>query len=433
MFKKSFLMLVLMLFLVTSIGYAAPVKLIWWSPDPPDISKPYFEIAKAFEAKNPDIKVEVQLVPEEGYMDKLLTAYAGGTAPDIFFSFDLRTTGPSMCEELTPYIKGKDGINMNIFDLRYLKKWMYIGDRIYALPRDLGFTAVYYNKDIFDKSGVAYPKPGWTLDDFLKIAQKLSKPEIQQYGTTVFAPEVIRESFGVKIFDETFRKILISTSPYKENTAKLIKWQLDLITKYKVAPPPSVMQVIGGGGGGPLDLFKTGKIGMIDADYWGVAIFKEANMKFGVIDYPRAKGVKPIIEGWVGTWSICNKSKYKNEAWKLLKFIAGPEGAEIMGKAWAIPILPSVRKKLNWDKDPYNKVFADILAKGTPWDCWWSQVPEAGTVLQPYWDITNNLLSKSEDKEFTLEEIIPLVEKAGKEMQSKLDNAWKSLEKIEKK
>ncbi len=433
MFRKFLSVLVLILLLVTSIAYSAPVKLVWWSPDPPDISRPYVEIAKAFEAKNPDIKVEVQLVPEEGYIEKLLTSYAGGTAPDIFFSFDLRSTGPSICEELTPYIKGKDGINMSIFDLRYLKKWMYIGDKIYALPRDIGFTAVYYNKEIFDKSGVVYPKVGWDLDNFLKIAQKLSKPEIQQYGTTAFAPEVIRASFGVKILDETFKKVLINTSPYKENTAKLLKWQLDLVTKYKVAPPPSIMQVIGGGGGGPLDLFKTGKIGMIDADYWGVSIFKEANMKFGVIDYPRAKGIKPIVEGWVGTWSICNKSKNKKEAWKLLKFIAGPEGAEIMGKAWAIPALPSVRKNIGWDKDPYNKVFADILAKGVPWDCLWMQVPEVSTVLQPYDDITSNLLSKSEDKEFTLEEITKAIEEASKEMQDRLDRAWASIEKIEKK
>ena len=45
----------------------------------------------------------------------------------------------------------------------------------YLLPKDFSPLAVYYNKKLFDAAGVAYPKDGWTWDEFLDTAQKLTK------------------------------------------------------------------------------------------------------------------------------------------------------------------------------------------------------------------------------------------------------------------
>jgi len=42
-------------------------------------------IIKPFEAKNPNVKINLQEVPWEGYYDKYQTLSAGGQAPDIAF------------------------------------------------------------------------------------------------------------------------------------------------------------------------------------------------------------------------------------------------------------------------------------------------------------------------------------------------------------
>ncbi len=34
---------------------------------------------------------------------------------------------------------------------------------LYGLPRDMSNVILYYNKDMFDAAGVAYPDDTWTL------------------------------------------------------------------------------------------------------------------------------------------------------------------------------------------------------------------------------------------------------------------------------
>ncbi|MFF1353289.1 ABC transporter substrate-binding protein [Streptomyces sp. NPDC058297] len=43
------------------------------------------QIVKAFEAKNPDISVDIQLTPWSSYWTTLRTSMRGGTAPDVFW------------------------------------------------------------------------------------------------------------------------------------------------------------------------------------------------------------------------------------------------------------------------------------------------------------------------------------------------------------
>jgi multiple sugar transport system substrate-binding protein len=47
--------------------------------------------------------------------------------------------------------------------------------QLYALPYFLNFSALFYNKDIFDKFGVPYPKDGMTWDDAVDLAHKVTR------------------------------------------------------------------------------------------------------------------------------------------------------------------------------------------------------------------------------------------------------------------
>ena len=42
---------------------------------------------------------------------------------------------------------------------------------------------MYYNKDIFDEKGVEYPKEGWTWDEFMETAEKLT---YEENGKTIY-------------------------------------------------------------------------------------------------------------------------------------------------------------------------------------------------------------------------------------------------------
>ena len=52
----------------------------------------------------------------------------------------------------------------------------------YSIPTKQETYVVFYNKDIFDAAGVAYPKAPWTWDDMIAIAEKLTDPSKGVYG-----------------------------------------------------------------------------------------------------------------------------------------------------------------------------------------------------------------------------------------------------------
>ena len=44
-----------------------------------------------------------------------------------------------------------------------------------AIPQNLSSLVVYYNRDLFDAAGLAYPANNWTREDFLAVAQALTQ------------------------------------------------------------------------------------------------------------------------------------------------------------------------------------------------------------------------------------------------------------------
>ena len=41
-----------------------------------------------------------------------------------------------------------------------------IGRKNLGIPKDFDTNGLFYNKELFDKAGLAYPTDDWTYDDF---------------------------------------------------------------------------------------------------------------------------------------------------------------------------------------------------------------------------------------------------------------------------
>ena len=54
---------------------------LWGSPQEGEV---WQQIADAFEAEHPDIKVNIEVADWDGYWEKLRVQVAGGTPPDVF-------------------------------------------------------------------------------------------------------------------------------------------------------------------------------------------------------------------------------------------------------------------------------------------------------------------------------------------------------------
>ena len=124
----------------------------------------------------------------------------------------------------------------------------------YLLPKDYSPLAVYYNKKLFDAATVPYPKDGWTWDDLLATAQKLTMKDaagkVTQWGiqlpaawTTGFEYWVAAAG-GSLISKDGKSFIGAMDSP---EVARAVQFYADLYNKYQVAPQPADMNAFGGG------------------------------------------------------------------------------------------------------------------------------------------------------------------------------------------
>lgn len=91
-------------------------------------------------------------------------------------------------------------------------------DNVYALPESVNYVALYYNKDIFDRFGVPYPKDGMTWTELLDVAKRVTRTENNvtyrgfdfQHGVHVSTNQL-----SLSMVDNKTDKALVNTSEWK--------------------------------------------------------------------------------------------------------------------------------------------------------------------------------------------------------------------------
>ncbi|MDT8716723.1 extracellular solute-binding protein [Clostridium sp. 19966] len=114
-----------------------------------------------FEKDNPNIKIEEQGIPNDQYKTKLQTQAAAKQLPDMFINWAGALTQQfqqaGLITDITDLLDKnqdwKNGFVKGCYD-DYT-----IDGKVYSLPVELGFTSVvYYNKALFDKYNLQFPK-----------------------------------------------------------------------------------------------------------------------------------------------------------------------------------------------------------------------------------------------------------------------------------
>ena len=121
---------------------------------------PYFvEVAKAYEAANPGVKVDLQQVGDQPYKDKIRVLSASKQLPDVYFSwagdFANKFVRAGLAADLTSVL-GPDTEWGKTFSPAALKAFQ-TGGKNYGVPIDLDAKYLAYNKAAFAKAGVTAP------------------------------------------------------------------------------------------------------------------------------------------------------------------------------------------------------------------------------------------------------------------------------------
>jgi len=204
----------------------------------------------------PDVKVEINNgVDYDEYPIKLRILIAAGNPPDLaWFNTYIREFGAQgMLVDLNPFIEKNpppdwpDGYAGE-------KYFNYKGHQL-GLAYDNPTHILYYNKTLFDEAGLDYPDENWRWDEqVLDAAKRLTKDtngdgKIDQYGivSPITQWDGIFWYSGCKSFGGDFWNKEMTESLYNlPGTVKAFKFFTDLVTKYKVSPPPEVKKSLGG-------------------------------------------------------------------------------------------------------------------------------------------------------------------------------------------
>ncbi|MFD2614400.1 ABC transporter substrate-binding protein [Paenibacillus gansuensis] len=394
-----------------------PVKIKFSGWGDPSEKEVFTKLLKAFEEKNPDIKVEYVHVPAD-YVGKMNTILAGGEAPDVFYVPDGdfgRWVSQDLLLPLDDYMSKSSVDTSDMWDsalVRYRYNGAVVGDgSLYALPKDIGPTVLYYNKDLFKKMNVPFPSADapMTFEQLLDTAKKLTVTKgdkVEQYGMGPIWWEGFVFGNGGQVLSADKKEFVMNS---KEATDAL-QFAADLSLKHKVVPDGRALKSMNDG-----QMFETGKLAMMIQGRWMVPTYRKLNFDWDVAPLP-ANGKWSGWSGSVGL-GVYKKTKHADAAFKLVEYLGGPEGQKeqsMMGFA-----IPSFKSMANTDvflqpgqKPEHAGVFIKAAENQVPGP--WTQLPN-----NKWWDLLGQNLGQMWEGKKTavdlMNELKPKVDKTIKD------------------
>jgi multiple sugar transport system substrate-binding protein len=118
------------------------------------------KLMPAFERANPGARVEIQPLPWTAAHEKLLTAYAGGSLPDVSQIGNTWLAELVAIGALAPLPPAQQGLLQGQFDA--VLETNRIGDTVYGVPWYVDTRLQFYRRDLFERAGHDGPPLTWT-------------------------------------------------------------------------------------------------------------------------------------------------------------------------------------------------------------------------------------------------------------------------------
>lgn len=379
--RKFFLgiLLLIVVLLVGVVGTAAPTRISVWGIFRPNETDMYgvwlLEQIKAFEAANPDIRIDYNYTDNEAYKTKLQVAMLGGAGPDILYNWGGETQAiysrEGMLYDLTKHIdKNYWGLSKGLFSTH-----TYQG-KIYGIPMFPTVNSVWYNKEMFEKYGLKAPA---TWSEFMDVCEKLKKKGIIPFSIGGKDAWTILHPF-MYLADRTAGAELYSKA--KAGTARFDHPDfvrafalLETLSK-KGYLPPDVLNLTYGDA---TQLMVRDRAAMMSQGNWLYNILTSESTKdfdkwdffpFPVIE--GGKGDPKAVIGCADGFSINESCKHPEAAVKFLKFITSKKSiVDCHQKTHALVAMAD--PYMDESAQPQVKKVATLLAEATSLTQWWDQ------------------------------------------------------------
>jgi multiple sugar transport system substrate-binding protein len=299
-----------------------------------------------FTERHPNIKISAENTTFADYLTKYTTQAAGGSLPDIMytqFSWAQQLIEAELFIALDDYIANQPDFKLDDFTPQSLVSYQK-DDKLWGIPYDEGPGILYFNKDLFDAAGVAYPDDTWTLDTLKENAIKLTSGEggekvyglgaLPSPGNGTIAPPYLFP-FGAKYLNEPEESECLITAP---EAVEAMVWWDELRTAGAVPNPDEMASVA-------WPPFQFGKIAMYYEGSWATPpIVASANFGWDVAIWPKGPADHKTFSAG-SCYTITRDAKNADAAWIYLNEYISTSGQNYM---WGITGRGSPSRLSSW-------------------------------------------------------------------------------------
>jgi len=362
-------------------------------------------MVESFQKAHPDIRVK-RINASANYWTKLQTMVAGGTPPDVMFFNSHQVpmyASRGVLLDIEPFVqqdadRGDLPFNFNDFYPQALNSFRFDGKvsgkgKLYGLPMSFTPLGFYYNKELFDKAGLAYPTDDWTWEEFEEKAKAIGKLD-GCYGVDLsIHPYVFRamlRTYGADLSTPGFESLRLDDPRVIAMLERIRSWRFS--GDRMLTNPQNRLQ-------SGVSLFTSGKVGMHGPlGRWKVVEFRKLeNLDWDFAQLPR--GTERSNALFVAAWCIAKNSKHPREAWALIRHLATPECQRInSGLGLALPTLKSVA---------HSNAFLTPGARPARSDLFLTAVERSEALQEPSESKFNAFMTRALDEVYRLGTKIP--------------------------
>ena len=377
---------------------AKPITITWWinpwriappgfpegkSPDSEDFPK---WASAEFMRLNPGVTVKYEVVTNAGFDQKIAASILAGSPPDVLrpVGFKSEWAKQGLLEPIEDYLTAEDKADFYQYALEVGK----VGGHYYLFPwnnsnNGMG-CSLLLNPAVFKELGVAMPAlpdRGWTMDEFMRAAQKLTVDKDGDGKTDVYALSFPAKEllvmmgwmhvFGARLFNPDQTAIALNSN----EGVRALQFMVDAIYKYKIAPE-------GAAGMGIYDsigMFHQGKtatgyggpyeIGRIDR-YAKEGKITEA-FPVHIAQYPHLPEVGPVSHHTSGGFVVFKQrdAEKKKVVMEFARFLTNQQNMKLLKSLLYVTSRKSVNKDL-YKGSTFEKeidVYTRAIEHGVPY------------------------------------------------------------------
>lgn len=294
------------------------------------------EMLAQFHDTHPNLRVFFTPDPDN-LADAMLAEMEAGTAPDLFWGGS--TFFPTWAQQghmldLRPYVAADlDAATIADWDPVQYQAFFLPDGRQFGLPKYHGAVALYYNKDLFDQAGVAYPTAAWDDVDYLAAMKQLSSDNAagqrEQWGSMVDIAwdrlQIYINGWGghlVAPYDPAHCTIDEPPALAALAWLRARMWDDRVMATY-----PDVQYM------SPRSAFINQRVAMVEEGSWVLKdILRDTDFHIGVVPLPAGRKQRVTLATSDG-FGIYGRTEYPAAAWELLQFLTSSDYGLALAKA----------------------------------------------------------------------------------------------------